>query len=118
MVGQKITSEPEVDGADPDFHHAFGRDDRGRVVATARLTLDRDPVKVGRVAVHPDLQRTGVGSALMAEVQRILGARAAVMNAQAHLEPWYARLGWRREGDSFFEAEIKHVRMVWPASPH
>jgi len=114
VVGQEITAEPEVDGADPGFHHLVGRDEAGRVIATARLTLGREPVRVGRVAVHPDRQRSGTGTALMVEVQRLLGARAAVLNAQAHLEPWYARLGWRREGGAFLEAGIEHVRMVWP----
>lgn len=115
VVGQKITSEPEVDGHDPAFHHLIGRDASGRVIATARLTLDHAPVKVGRVAVHPELQHQGVGTALMRDIQARLQDRPATMNAQAHLEPWYESLGWRREGPLFQEAEIEHVRMVWGA---
>ena len=114
VVGQKITAVPEVDGEDPSFHHLIGRDQMGRVIATARLSLDDTPIKLGRVAVRDDLQRTGIGSALMREAQRIIGRRPATMNAQAHLEPWYASLGWKREGPVFLEAEIDHVRMVWP----
>ena len=113
VVGQKITAVPEVDGRDPAFHHLIGRDRRGDVVATARLDLDGNCCKVGRVAVRDDKQHQGIGSALMREAQRIIGRRPAVLNAQAHLEKWYAGLGWAREGPVFLEADIPHVRMIW-----
>ena len=114
VVGQKITSEPEVDGLDPEFHHVLGRDDSQRLIATARLSLEASPVKVGRIAVRNDLQRRGLGTALMASIHETLGKRPATMNAQAHLEAWYASLGWTRRGENFLEAEIPHVQMTRP----
>jgi len=114
VVGQRITAEPEVDGLDPQCWHVIGRDAAGQVVATARLFLDVDPVKVGRIAVHPSLQRQGVGGQLMAFLHARIGPRSAAMSAQAHLESWYAGHGWRRVGDGYFEANIPHVRMVRP----
>jgi ElaA protein len=114
VVGQKITAEPEIDGLDPRCHHVIGRDARGRVVATARIFTDRRPWKVGRIAVHPSLQRQGVGTRLMEAVHRFLGDRSSTMSAQAHLEPWYRRLGWRRTGRRYDEAGIPHVRMDRP----
>lgn len=111
VVGQKITCEPEVDGLDPECEHAMLYE--GEVlVGTARIFAQRDPIVVGRVAVCTDRQRGGLGSILMRAVQEHLGQRAATLHAQAHLEAWYARLGWRRVGDVFFEAEIPHVTMV------
>ncbi len=114
VVGQKITAESEVDGQDPDCTHVIGRDDSGQVVATARLFLGVSPVKVGRVAVHPRLQGQGVGTQLMLYVNALIGERPAAMSAQAHLERWYASVGWRRVGDVYSEAEIDHVKMVRP----
>ncbi len=114
VVGQKITSEPEVDGADPGFHHLWGRTSEGRVLAPARLDLAGEPARVGRVAVHPDHQRRGLGTRLMHAAHDVLDGRRARLHAQAHLEPWYERLGWRREGAPFVEAEIPHVCMVRP----
>lgn len=114
VVGQKITAESEVDGEDPRCTHIIGRDERGDVVATARLFLGDDPVKVGRVAVHPRLQRQGVGSQLMEYVHQVLGPRQGKMSAQAHLEHWYGGLGWRRVGEGYVEADIPHVTMVRP----
>lgn len=114
VVGQKITAESEVDGEDPACTHVMGRDESGQLVATARLFLGQQPIKVGRVAVHPQLQGQGVGTQLMGYVNQIIGLRPGKMSAQAHLENWYAGLGWRRVGDRYVEAEIEHVTMVRP----
>ena len=114
VVGQKITAECEVDGEDPECTHVIGRDGDGKVVATARLFLGKSPIKVGRVAVHPQLQGLGVGTDLMHYVNHLIGDRAAAMSAQAHLERWYASVGWRRIGEVYTEAEIDHVKMVRP----
>ena len=112
VVGQKITAECEVDGHDPQCSHVLGRDGDGRIVATARLFLDDAPIKVGRIGVHPDLQRSGLGTELMHFVHAILGDRPAIMSAQAHLTPWYTSLGWQPLGGVYTEAEIPHQRMV------
>ncbi|MEY3013872.1 MAG: hypothetical protein RIT45_2607 [Pseudomonadota bacterium] len=119
VVGQKITSEPEVDGRDPECVHVFGRDADGRVVATARVFLAGDVVKVGRVAVARDQQRGGVGTALMEHVHRVIGDRPAALSAQAYLRAWYQRLGWQPVGEEYEEAEIPHVWMERsaPAEP-
>jgi ElaA protein len=113
VVGQKITSEPEADGLDDECSHAllYSGDD---LIATARIFLGKKPIVVGRIAVHPDHQRTGVGTGLMEHLQRYLADRPAEMHAQAHLEEWYTRLGWRRVGDLYEEAQIPHVTMVRP----
>ncbi len=112
VVGQGITAESEIDGADRACTHVIGRDASGQVVATARLFLDRTPVKVGRIAVRTDLQRAGRGSQLMAYVNGLLGDRPGIMSAQAHLDAWYTRMGWQRVGDVYEEAHILHVTMI------
>ena len=112
VVGQGITAESEVDGYDRQCTHVIGRDASGKIVATARLFMGKTPVKVGRVAVHTDLQRGGHGSALMAYVNDLIGNRAAAMSAQAHLEAWYTRMGWQRVGNVYEEADLPHVKMI------
>lgn len=110
VVGQKITAASEIDGLDPQCHHAMLWDG-DRLVGTARVFADRDPCVVGRVAVHTQRQREGLGTTLMQHVQRWLGTRPAELHAQSHLEGWYASLGWTRHGNEFVEAEIPHVTM-------
>ena len=111
VFGQKITSEPEVDGRDPECVHVMGWDG-AQLVATARLFFDHDPVKIGRIAVHLDRQREGLGTELMEYVHGVLGARPGEMSAQAYLQGWYERLGWTRVSEIYDEAGIEHVRMV------
>lgn len=117
VVGQKITAEPEVDGADPQAVHVLGRlEPGGRVLATARLFFNGETVKVGRVAVHPELQYRGYGTQLMRYVHTAMGGRRGEMSAQAHLQPWYGSLGWQADGPVYTEAELPHIHMVRPAS--
>jgi ElaA protein len=115
VVGQQITAEPEVDGLDPDCMHARLVVD-GSPIATARIFHEKAPMIVGRVAVHPDSQRQGIGTVLMRHLQDWLGERPAELHAQSHLEEWYASLGWERFGEEFVEAQIPHVMMRWGRS--
>lgn len=112
VVGQKITAEPEVDGLDPQCHHLLITVD-DRLVGTARLFMDEDPVRVGRVAVAGDWQGQGLGTRMMEAIQEFIGGRRALLHAQKHLGEWYRRLGWRQVGDEFEEAEIPHLPMGW-----
>lgn len=121
VVGQRITTEAEIDGLDPQCVHVLGRDPAGEVVATARLFTAARPVKVGRICVALPCQRRGLGSALMRYVHTLLdarppGERAGVMSAQAHLVPWYEQLGWTAEGPVYDECGIPHRRLRRPAS--
>ncbi|MEZ4462197.1 MAG: GNAT family N-acetyltransferase [bacterium] len=111
VVGQKITAVSEIDGLDPQCHHAMLWDGDD-VIGTARIFADENPCVVGRVAVHTDHQGKGLGTQLMRSVQDWLGDRPAELHAQAHLESWYSALGWTRQGDVFMEAEIPHVTMT------
>src|SRR5687767_4835025 len=112
VVGQRITAEAEVDGRDPECVHVLARDAEGRLVATARLFVRREPVAVGRICVLPALQRQGLGTRVMEHVHALLGARPGSMSAQAHLSPWYERLGWLPEGAIYDECGIPHQRFV------
>ena len=113
VVEQKITDVAEVDGLDPEAHHALSRID-GEIVGTLRMLLDREPAKVGRVAVDKEFRGRGVGRRMMVAAQEFVGDRRAKLHAQAHLEAWYAELGWQRSGENFEIVGIDHVPMVWP----
>lgn len=113
VVEQEITAEPEIDGRDTDADHALMRLD-GELIGTVRILRENTPLKVGRVAVARSERGRGLGSEMMRAVGEYLGDRPAKLHAQSHLEQWYRRLGWRREGPEFQEAGIPHVAMVWP----
>ena len=113
VVGQQICVISEIDGEDPDWHHLLAYDE-DTLVGYARLLWDKDPVKIGRIAVDTTRQGEGLGTALMHEVHRRLGTRSGFMHAQAYLKNWYEGLGWRVCGPAFDEAEIEHLPMERP----
>ena len=71
-------------------------------------------VSIGRVVVAPAHRGTGLGKELM---ERGIAAAAAAIRigAQAHLERFYADLGFRRASDVYDEDGIPHVEMIRPA---
>ncbi len=113
VVEQQITEVPEVDGEDKNGHHVIARVD-GEIIGTVRMLLERNPVKVGRVAVDKAWRGRGVGGAMMDAAGEFLGDRSAKLHAQSHLEGWYEALGWWRGGDNFEIVGIDHVPMYWP----
>lgn len=110
VVGQQITEEPEIDGRDPECAHVLARRE-GELVGTARMFVDEEPIIIGRVAVAPERQGEGIGTAMMEAIQTWLENRPAELHAQAYLEDWYDSLGWQRIGEEFMEADIPHVLM-------
>lgn len=82
------------------------------VVGIARITPD---AHVGRMAVLPDWRGRGIGSALLQAVlqhARDKGLSTLTLHAQTHAVPFYARIGFRAEGEVFMEAGIPHRRMT------
>lgn len=118
VVGQQISSVPDVDEQDPDAHHVMmwlG----DQLIGTARLISSGEgrSIKVGRVAVAEQHRDRGYGGAMMRLIQRWIEevpGRSGTMSAQAHLKEWYARLGWFQDGREYMEAGIPHVHLLYP----
>jgi len=89
----------------------------GRVVGYACLLLDAEgDGHVRQVSVFPELQRSGVGRALMSEVDAEaarLGLSLLWLNARITAEPFYHRLGYSTVSDRFPSGRtgMPHVRM-------
>ena len=109
---------PEMDGRDPRCEHLCGWQG-DELVAYLRLVPPgvRTPeVALGRVVVAQAARGTGLGRAIMQEGL----ARCAVkypgqpvkVSAQAHLEAFYAGLGFATVGAPYDEDGILHVDMV------
>lgn len=108
---QGVPAEIELDAADPTCRHAMAELPDGSVVGTGRLLPDGH---VGRMAVLPGWRGKGVGArllaALVAEAER-LGMDELALNAQLTAEGFYARFGFRAQGEVFMEAGIAHREM-------
>ena len=84
-------------------------------VAAGRLRCLPDYAKLERIAVRAPWRGRGIG----AEVTRLLlrlareqGYSSFRMNAQAYLEEFYSRFGFRAVGEIFMEAGIEHISMI------
>lgn len=120
VVEQRVAYR-ELDGADvrADTIHLWIDGERpagsdagmpSPVCATARLRVRADGHELGRVAVARAERGRGLGAAVVCAGLETAG-RPLHCNAQAHLEDWYARLGFATVGPAFEWDGIPHVPM-------
>jgi ElaA protein len=103
---------PELDGRDtePATEHLWFESD-GRVLATIRVLDDGGTRAIGRVATAVDARGQGLAARLMEEGIALCGGAPITLGAQAYLEHWYERFGFRRSGPGYVEDGIPHVPM-------
>jgi ElaA protein len=104
---------PELDGRDllPGTRHVWALTDDGRVAGCLRV-LDEDGVqRIGRVCTADFARGTGVGARLMTAAMELVGDAESVLDAQTYASGFYARFGFRPEGEEFLEDGIPHIRM-------
>jgi ElaA protein len=107
----------DADGLDAAARHLLMRDGR-ELVAYARVLrpgVRFDTFTIGRVIVSPDRRGEQLGRRIMEEaIARVLTAEGAIpmsLSAQAHLERFYASLGFARTSDVYDEDGIPHIDM-------
>jgi len=115
VVEQGVPLEEEVDEHDEtDALHLVATSEDGRVVATARVVMEAETAKVGRVAVAAAARRRGIASRLLEEGEaraRALGARRVALAAQTGALALYERAGYTPYGERFMDAGIEHLMM-------
>lgn len=114
VMGQGITSEPELDGRDlePETVSYWIADETGRPIATLRTPVDdagSGGIAIGRVATAASHRGRGLAGTLLRAVIADHPGQTLTMHAQAHLRDWYARFGFLPVGPSFQEAGIEHL---------
>jgi len=105
---------PELDGRDlePDAVMLWAEED-DQVLATVRLLVDHadDGMRIGRVATAAAARGRGLAADLMRVALERCAGRLVRLDAQAHLEGWYARFEFVVDGPGFLEDGIPHVPM-------
>ena len=112
FVVEQMCPYPELDGRDVEpttTHLWFERD--GEVAATIRVLDDGATRAIGRVATAPGFRGQGLAAGLIEEGLARYGDVPVTLGAQAHLEGWYERFGFRRSGPGYVEDGIPHVPM-------
>jgi ElaA protein len=103
---------PELDGRDvePATLHLWVEVD-GAVAATIRVLDDGPTRAIGRVATAPAHRGAGLAARLITDGIALCDGFPITLGAQAHLEGWYERFGFRRSGPGYDEDGIPHVPM-------
>ncbi len=102
----------ELDGRDvePATVHLWAEVD-GEVAATIRVLDDGPTRAIGRVATAPAARGQGLAAQLIEAGIALCEGAPITLGAQAHLEGWYERFGFRRSGPGYDEDGIPHVPM-------
>ncbi|MBW8172657.1 GNAT family N-acetyltransferase [Ornithinimicrobium sp. Arc0846-15] len=108
---------PELDGRDLERDaQQWWIEVEGEIASTVRTLRDNAGQeganwRIGRVATHANHRGQGHAAALMhAAIEHCADAPIDI-EAQAHLEQWYAKFGFVRCGDDFLEDGIPHLPM-------
>lgn len=111
----------DADGADREAHHLLGYREGvlsayGRVMPPGR---PYDEPSLSRILTSPEIRGQGYGRPLVAELirrcERLHGAGAIRIQAQAHLTGFYTEFGFESVGDPYLLDGIWHEDMVRPA---
>lgn len=112
---QGVSEADEIDDRDGEAIHLLATDG-GRPVGTARLLIEGETGKIGRVCVLQEARGTGLGAALIrAGVERfrqVPGVAKVKLGAQVHALGFYERLGFAAYGPVYDDAGIDHRDMV------
>ena len=95
---------------EPTTEHLWFEAD-GEVLATIRVLDDGVTRAIGRVATAAPARGRGLAARLIEAALSSYGDGPLTLGAQAHLEGWYARFGFRRSGPGYVEDGIPHVPM-------
>lgn len=118
VVEQKCAYQ-EVDGQDleGDTCHLMAWDD-DRLLAYLRLldpTSQGGDVVIGRVVIAPPARGRGLGHELMEhalqQAQKHWPQTPIYLSAQAHLQGYYGRYGFKVVGEEYLEDDIPHIGM-------
>jgi predicted GNAT family N-acyltransferase len=111
---QNVPIELEIDAFDDSAIHLLATVD-GAPVGTARIVLNGDTGKIGRVCVLVHRRGTGLGAALIRHALDILqatpGVTRARLGARTDALGFYEKLGFTAYGDVFDDAGIDHRMM-------
>jgi len=109
---------PDIDNLDQFSHHLLGFNKK-LLVAYLRLVPPGkkfNKPSVGRVIIAKNERKKGLGNELvrmgLQKAKELYGNQDINVEAQAHLQEFYYRIGFRKISDSYDVDGILHIKMV------
>ncbi|MGO1245019.1 MAG: GNAT family N-acetyltransferase [Sphingobacterium sp.] len=111
----------DLDNKDFPSNHLMGWH-QDTLVAYARLlppSISYEECSIGRVLVHRDFRKFGLGKQLMLQAIAFLSPPSTPqpirISAQLYLQRFYEDLGFVPTGDEYLEDDIPHIQMLRPS---
>ncbi|PKL45426.1 MAG: GNAT family N-acetyltransferase [Candidatus Riflebacteria bacterium HGW-Riflebacteria-1] len=124
VIEQKVPAELERDEFDTQAMHVLLLAD-AVPVGTGRWFADPEKphvARLGRVAVLKEYRGLRFGQVIIArlleEIKKRQQFSQVLIHAQSAVVDLYARFGFKRVGEQFFEAGIAHYEMVYQLQPN
>jgi predicted GNAT family N-acyltransferase len=115
FVGEQgVSYAEEMDEHEHAAVHILGEID-GEPIAAARVRLLAGVAKLERMAVREEYRGRGCGTDLLnfaMQVAHDAGITRFKIHAQVAAAPFYEKHGFRRQGETFIEANIEHCLMI------
>lgn len=106
--------QEEFDDIDNNCFFLVMYDDDKPVAMCRYFQVAEDTYAIGRIAVKKEYRGQGLGSEIVGEAEKRLkelGIRYAVLSAQLRAEDFYKKLGYKGEGETYFEEWCEHIKM-------
>lgn len=106
----------DIDNLDPLSEHLLLKNESD-VIGCLRIVPEQikfDHPSIGRVAVHKEYRRNGLGKELVQRSMDILSKRdteIVIIEAQRYLKEFYESLGFRQISESYTVDGIPHIKM-------
>lgn len=112
---QGVPENIEIDQYEDKCFHLVLYSDKNEAVATCRLLpLDNKILKLQRMAVEKAFRGKDYGRMLIIEAEKLaieLGYNTITLGAQVSALGFYEKLGYKKQGELFVEANIEHSQM-------
>lgn len=109
---------PECDDKDLKAFHLYAKHE-GKIIAYARLLpagISYDDLSIGRVVVHTDFRKYGLGKVLMNRAIDYWNKESPAIpiriSGQLYLQRFYEGLGFKTVSDVYLEDDIPHIEML------
>ncbi len=114
---QGVPEEIEADEHDASAHHYLAiqnEADKQNPIATARWRTTDKGIKLERFAVLKPYRNAGLGTIILQEILKdiIPLNKEIYLHAQESAVNFYLKHGFVISGDTFYEANIKHFKMI------
>lgn len=90
--------------------------EREEIASCVRILEDEAHTVIGRVATHRAARSQGVASSVLRHAinrcEQLQPGNPILIEAQSHLEGWYAGFGFARSGPNSIEDGIEHLPMI------